>query len=99
MNISGFIIALNSIGLFLNIRNNIFYVTSSSRKEGRSSVSAGLATHLAGMEKKVLLVDLDVKVPMLGGLFLPHVSYEHSLNVLYMGMPHYHRRSLQLIAI
>lgn len=66
-------------------KSNIFYVTSSSRKEGRSSVSAGLATHLAGMEKKVLLVDLDVKVPMLGGLFLPHVSYEHSLNALYHG--------------
>lgn len=68
-----------------NEKSNIFYVTSSSRKEGRTSISAGLASHLAGMEKKVLLVDLDVKVPMLGGLFLPHISYDHSLNALYHG--------------
>ena len=61
------------------------YVTSTDRGEGKTVAAAQLAAELAGQEKRVLLVDLDICNPTLGNLFLDSVSYEESLNALYRG--------------
>lgn len=62
-----------------------FYVTSAGDGEGKSTVSANLAIQLSDMEKKVLLIDLDLKNPSLGGMFLHNVDYSRTLNALYKG--------------
>lgn len=64
---------------------HFIYLTSALRGEGKTSVIANLAVQLSDMEKRVLLIDLDLKNPMLGGVFLNQVEYEHSLNALYAG--------------
>lgn len=64
---------------------HIIYVTSALRYEGKTSVIANLAVQLSELEKKVLLIDLDMKKPNLGGLFLKRLNYVHSLNAFYAG--------------
>lgn len=61
------------------------YVTSTMSGEGKTSAAANLAVQLAEMEHKVLLLDLDMRNPNLGGLFLERVDYSRSLNALYRG--------------
>ena len=68
-----------------NQKTNVIYFTSTQRKEGRTSVVANIAVQLSDMEKKVLLIDLDVANPGIGNLFLSESNYEHSLNALYKG--------------
>lgn len=65
--------------------NRCFCLTSSSQKEGTSSMAAQLAFHMAEMERKVLLVDLHIKNPMLGMLLDDMPDYYHSLNGYYYG--------------
>lgn len=62
-----------------------FYVTSATAGEGRTTVAANLAIQLSDMEQKVLLIDMDMRNPILGKLFLNHVDYDRSLNALYRG--------------
>lgn len=64
---------------------HIVYVTSALRGEGKTSVTANLAIQLSELEKHVLLIDLDMRNPNLGGLFLKNVDYAHSLNAFYAG--------------
>ena len=64
---------------------HIIYMTSALKNEGKTSIIANLAVQLSDLEKKVLLVDLDMKNPNLGGMFLKRVDYEHSLNAFYAG--------------
>lgn len=64
---------------------HILFITSAQRNEGKTSLLANLAIHLSKLEKRVLLVDFDVKNPTLGRLFLERVGYGHSLNALYAG--------------
>ena len=64
---------------------HIIYITSTLKNEGKTSILANLAVQLSDLEKKVLLVDLDMKNPNLGGMFLKRVDYEHSLNAFYAG--------------
>ena len=66
-------------------KRHCLYVTSAMDGEGKTTTAANLAVQLAGLEKKVLLVDLDTHNPKLGGLFLNHVEYGSSLNALYQG--------------
>ncbi len=61
----------------------IIYVTSALRGEGKTRFLANLGIRLSDLEKKVLLVDFDVKNPQLGALFLKNPDYRHSLNALY----------------
>ncbi len=63
----------------------IIYITSALRGEGKTSILANLAIQLSDLEKRVLLVDFDMKNPKLGGFFLSNVEYDHSLNALYAG--------------
>ena len=65
--------------------HHCFYVTSTTNREGRSSVAANLAIQLSDMEHRTLLIDFDTRNPSLGGLFLDHVDYSNSLNALYRG--------------
>lgn len=65
--------------------HHILYVTSSTQNEGKTTVTAYLAARLADMEKKVLLIDFDVRNPTLGSLFVEKVDYVHSINALYRG--------------
>lgn len=65
--------------------SEIMYVTSTTQNEGKTSVAANLAVHLSDMEKKVLLIDFDVRNPSLGTVFLEKVDYVHSINALYRG--------------
>lgn len=62
-----------------------FYITSSTKNEGKTTISAYLAFYLSTMEHKVLLVDFDVRNPSLGSLFLDKVNYPKTLNALYRG--------------
>lgn len=64
---------------------HIIYITSALKSEGKTNVIANLGVQLAELEKKVLLIDLDMKNPNLGGLFLKRVDYDHSLNAFYAG--------------
>lgn len=64
---------------------HIIYITSALRGEGKTSMIANLAIQLSDLEKRVLLIDFDMKNPNLGGFFLNNVEYEHSLNALYAG--------------
>lgn len=64
---------------------HIIYITSALRGEGKTSMIANLAIQLSDLEKRVLLIDFDMKNPTLGGLFLNKVEYDHSLNALYAG--------------
>ena len=61
------------------------YVTSASKNEGKTTVTAYLSVQLAELGMKVLIIDFDTRNPKLGGLFLNKVDYEHSLNALYRG--------------
>ena len=66
-------------------KHKCLYVTSATKEEGRTTVAAQLALQLSEMEIKVLLIDLDVRRPSIGRLFMEKVDYEHSLNALYQG--------------
>lgn len=68
-----------------HIDHACMYVTSANSGEGKTGVAAHLAVQLSDMGKKVLLVDLDVRNPTLGTMFLRKVAYTHSLNALYRG--------------
>lgn len=61
-----------------------FYLTSSASDEGKSSVCANLAIQFARLNHKVLLVDLDIRKPMIGKMFFDEVPHEHSLNAVYL---------------
>lgn len=62
-----------------------FFITSVEDGEGKSTVAANLAIQLSDMGKKVLLLDLDMRNPGLGRLFLDNVDYSRSLNAIYKG--------------
>lgn len=62
-----------------------FYVTSASSGEGKTMAAANLAIELSNLEQKVLLVDLNLKNPCIGGLFQKEVDYYHSLNSFFRG--------------
>lgn len=64
---------------------HIIYITSALRGEGKTSMIANLAVQLSDLEKRVLLVDFDMKNPNLSRFFLSNVEYDHSLNALYAG--------------
>ncbi|MEE0873003.1 MAG: CpsD/CapB family tyrosine-protein kinase [Ruminococcus sp.] len=49
--------------------NKIFAVTSYSKGEGKSTVSANLAISFSKMEKRVLLVDCDLRRPNIHNIF------------------------------
>ena len=49
--------------------NKVFAVTSYSKGEGKSTVSANLAISFSKMEKRVLLVDSDLRRPNLHNIF------------------------------
>jgi capsular exopolysaccharide synthesis family protein len=66
-------------------KNPIVYVTSSSQNEGKTTVIAHLAVHLAELGVKTLIIDFDTRNPKLGGLFLQKVEYQNSINALYHG--------------
>lgn len=65
--------------------HQIMYITSTTQDEGKTSIAANLAYQLSELEKKVLLIDFDVRNPSLGSMFLDKVEYAHSLNALYRG--------------
>ena len=66
-------------------KHHCFYVTSATAQEGKSTVAANLAIQLSDMEHKTLLVDLDMRNPRLGSMFLENVDYNRSFNALYSG--------------
>ncbi len=67
------------------MKHPCIYVTSAAQNEGKTTVTAYLASFLAELGMKVLLIDCDVRNPRLGGLFLSNVEYAHSVNALYRG--------------
>lgn len=62
-----------------------FYVTSAASGEGKTVAAANLAIELANLEYKVLLIDLNLRNPGIGGLFMKNVDYNYSLNSYYRG--------------
>ena len=61
------------------------YITSTTRREGRTTAAANLAIQLSDLERHTLLIDFDYKSPSLGLLFLNNLDYRRSLNALYRG--------------
>ena len=61
------------------------YITSTSRKEGRTVVVANVALYLSQLGKRTLLIDCDLENPQLGALFADKLEYEQTLNALYRG--------------
>lgn len=76
-------IVMNRLGA--KKRTHTLYITSATRREGRTSVACNLAVQIAATEKKVLLIDFDTQNPEVGRMFLPAVEIEHSINGLYRG--------------
>lgn len=66
-------------------KNHCIYITSAEEREGKSTVAANLAIQMSDLEKKVLLIDLNLMNPSLGGMFLRNVDYSRTLNALYKG--------------
>ena len=66
-------------------RCQCLYITSTVRREGRTTAAANLAIQLSDMERRTLLIDFDYKSPSLGLLFLNNLDYNRSLNALYRG--------------
>ncbi len=58
--------------------SRVFLVTSSGPKEGKSTSSSNLAITLAQMNSKTLLIDCDMRRPMIHNLFI--VSRENGLS-------------------
>ena len=61
------------------------YMTSTSRKEGRTGIIANVAMYFSQMGKKTLLIDCDLENPQLGTIFADELKYEQTLNALYRG--------------
>lgn len=59
---------------------NSFVVTSADRGEGKSTICANLAIVMAQAEKRVLLIDCDLRLPTQHDLF--QVSLDHGLTRL-----------------
>lgn len=66
-------------------KNHCIYITSAEDGEGKSTVAANLAIQMSDLEKRVLLIDLNLGNPSLGGMFLRTVDYSRTLNALYKG--------------
>lgn len=66
-------------------KQKFLFISSVCPDEGRSSIAAGLGDGLNALEKRVLLVDLDVEQPELSALFAHRTDRAHSLNALYRG--------------
>lgn len=66
-------------------KSHCVYITSAEEREGKSTVAANLAIQMSDLEKKVLLIDLNLENPTLGGMFLQNVDYSRTLNALYKG--------------
>ena len=66
-------------------RSHCIYITSAEEREGKSTVAANLAIQMSDLEKKILLIDLSLENPSLGGMFLQNVDYSRTLNALYKG--------------
>nr|MCR5213871.1 CpsD/CapB family tyrosine-protein kinase [Eubacterium sp.] len=62
-----------------------YYFTSCESGEGKTGLVANLAIELSHREKEVLVIDMDVRRPTLGGCFFKEVDHEHSLNAVYDG--------------
>ncbi|MGC3947784.1 MAG: polysaccharide biosynthesis tyrosine autokinase [Chryseolinea sp.] len=54
-----------AIGLYGETPKKVIMITSSISGEGKSFISANLATSLAGSKKRVLLIDMDLRNPRL----------------------------------
>lgn len=65
--------------------HSVLFVTSAQEGEGKTSVTANLGLYLSELEKKVLLIDLNVSSPKLGSVFMKKVEYERSLNAVFRG--------------
>ena len=66
-------------------KSHCIYITSAEEREGKSTVAANLAIQMSDLEKKILLIDLNLENPSLGGMFLQNVDYSRTLNALYKG--------------
>lgn len=66
-------------------KKRILYFTSAERGEGRTLITAEIGKVLAGMQKRVLLLDLDFKNPSIGRYFTDSLIYDQTINALYHG--------------
>lgn len=66
-------------------KQNRLYITSTSRREGRTGIIANVAIYLSQLGKKTLLIDCDLENPQLGTMFADELKYEQTLNALYRG--------------
>ena len=60
-------------------------ITSSEHDEGRTTLTANIASIIAGTGVKTLMVDCDFKNPALSSLFNGQIPYENTLNAVYYG--------------
>lgn len=61
------------------------YITSSDHAEGKSSMSANIASEFAAQGKRTLLIDCDFMNPALSAMIADDIPYESTLNALYRG--------------
>jgi len=68
----------NIVSLPSSLSNKTFLVTSSGPKEGKTTTCSNLAITLAQMDSKTLLIDCDMRRPMIHNLF--YVKRENGLS-------------------
>ena len=61
------------------------YVTSTEAREGKTATAIGLALSYAEMEKKVLLVDFNLRSPGVGRRLFGEIEYLDSVNAVFVG--------------
>ncbi len=66
-------------------KHKCFYITSSDSNEGKTVIAANLAIEISNRNRRVLLIDMDIRKPSLGSCFFETVEYSHSLNAVYEG--------------
>lgn len=65
------------------MNGKIFYITSAGKDEGKTESAINLAVQIASFDKKVLLIDGNIRSPRIGRILEGYITKEKYLNELF----------------